>query len=1015
MRRILIFIFALCCSFSALADVGTPFFRNYLPAEYGAHNRNFDVACDEYGRVYVANFEGILCYDETEWRVIHTPGISRATAVFRDSHNCIWVGGYNFFGRFESSANGQLRVNYLLSDVGNETIGEVIWIFEREGEIRFFTSENGIYAVRDNQLKKIGVRAAEQQPREEFIFGYKVNQMIVADNRIRLYATTGGGLIGTDMDGNRLFCINESNGLCNNNVYHLVIDNKGYVWGPTDNGIFCADVLSVFRRYSSAEGLPGEVLTIKAVGTDLYAGTMEGLFIKTDDGFQPIPDIRQACWQLTTDKQGKLYAATADGAFAVDGRQAKRITSVNTFSVFPTEHADLYLGEMNGIYLHHADGRHELQDSIPKVSRFYQSADGTIWASNMYGRIYRKYPTEDHFRLVVTSMDGENESAYASLFMADEQLYLKTGDGVQWWDAGNRQFVPDHKYAAWFANSRFPLLSYYDDSRRFWFSNDEGRSLKAFDETKEISYLEEMLHPLHLMAFRAMEVNKSDLWLGNGEGLVHCDVNEKDIEYDRPATVVLRRVEVEMDTLIWDGFTYDGSLNSKLPFGSLQFNSYQRNITFGFSITAPSIVRDALYRYRINKDDEWSEWSPTTMVTLSNLWYGHYTFEVEARDKFGRVTTLSLPFSISHPFYMKWYSIVFYILVVTALVFLVVRWRMNRLLKEKMHLESVVEERTSQLRQQKNEIEEKSVSLQKALSELEVAMDDLGRAQNELIRQERMATVGKLTQGLIDRILNPLNYINNFSHMSEGFIKDVHLNIEDEKESFDAENYDDTVELLDMVGDNLKKIVEHGTNTTRILKAMEEMLKDRSGNVKNMDVAAICRQSIEMLRSYFAEDIKNCRIEVSVAGIDEPCMADVNGEQLNRAITSMLGNSVYALRKKYQQSPFDAGMSLTLRADAASKKVTLILRDNGIGIEQTIINKIFDPFFTTKTTAEAAGVGLYLSREIIQNIGGDIAVESVKNQYTVFTITFPMTQTTVRTPGNHGSEQEPDDSSVETN
>ena len=69
--------------------------------------------------------------------------------------------------------------------------------------------------------------------------------------------------------------------------------------------------------------------------------------------------------------------------------------------------------------------------------------------------------------------------------------------------------------------------------------------------------------------------------------------------------------------------------------------------------------------------------------------------------------------------------------------------------------------------------------------------------------------------------------------------------------------------------------------------------------------------------------------------------------------------------------------------------VKISIRDNGIGIEDTITNKIFDPFFTTKTTGEAAGVGLYLSREIVQNHGGDISVQSVKNEYTEFIITLP--------------------------
>jgi len=63
--------------------------------------------------------------------------------------------------------------------------------------------------------------------------------------------------------------------------------------------------------------------------------------------------------------------------------------------------------------------------------------------------------------------------------------------------------------------------------------------------------------------------------------------------------------------------------------------------------------------------------------------------------------------------------------------------------------------------------------------------------------------------------------------------------------------------------------------------------------------------------------------------------------------------------------------------------------DTGIGIEEKILNKIFDPFFTTKTTSEAAGIGLYLSHDIIQNYGGDISARSVKDEFTEFTITLP--------------------------
>jgi signal transduction histidine kinase len=112
-----------------------------------------------------------------------------------------------------------------------------------------------------------------------------------------------------------------------------------------------------------------------------------------------------------------------------------------------------------------------------------------------------------------------------------------------------------------------------------------------------------------------------------------------------------------------------------------------------------------------------------------------------------------------------------------------------------------------------------------------------------------------------------------------------------------------------------------------------------------------------------------------------------NPDHLSKALMSMLGNGIYAVVKKIQREDFQPEVSLTARQDG--NLVTLTIRDNGIGIEDTIINKIFDPFFTTKTTGEASGVGLYLSREIIQNYGGDIHVKSEKNKYSEFTITLP--------------------------
>jgi signal transduction histidine kinase len=396
------------------------------------------------------------------------------------------------------------------------------------------------------------------------------------------------------------------------------------------------------------------------------------------------------------------------------------------------------------------------------------------------------------------------------------------------------------------------------------------------------------------------------------------------------------------------------------------------------------IVGHTLYRYRLN-NGAWSAWANDHDAEFINLPHGSYTLTIQARLATGEVTDeVSLDFSIAYPFYLRWYMILLYLVFAALLVYAIFRYRLHRLNVEKERLEKVVQERTAEVVKQKDEIEEKSKSLENAL-------DELNNAQHELIRQEKMATVGKLTQGLIDRILNPLNYINNFSKLSEGLVKDVEANIEDEKDNINEDNYEDTMDVLDMLRGNLQKVSEHGQNTTRTLKAMEEMLKDRSGGIVPMDLIPVLRQNEEMLRTYFTDDITKFGIQSAFNMPQGALNINGNAEQLSKTMMSLLGNAVYAVVKKAQREQFVPEVSLNVASTA--DKVTIVIRDNGIGIEDKIIEKVFDPFFTTKTTGEAAGVGLYLSREIIQNHGGDISVKSEKDVYTEFTITLPTLHT----------------------
>ena len=312
---------------------------------------------------------------------------------------------------------------------------------------------------------------------------------------------------------------------------------------------------------------------------------------------------------------------------------------------------------------------------------------------------------------------------------------------------------------------------------------------------------------------------------------------------------------------------------------------------------------------------------------------------------------------------------------------LIYRLILKRKLAIKEDLAKEVEERTEQIRSEKNAIQEESDKLAAALSAL-------SEAQDELVRKERMATVGQLTQGLVDRILNPLNYINNFASLSEGLAKELRENLESQKGKIPQDVYEDSEELLDMMSDNLKKISAHGYNTVRIVKAMEELLKDRVGVLILTNMNTLCRIALEKLKKSYEKEIQEKNVRIVFDNLSLSLMMEVNADQLGKAIDGVLKNAMYAVLRKAEQVAYSPEIYLGLKVNGDQLDITI--RDNGTGIDEKIKDKIFAPFFTTKTTGEAAGVGLYLCREIVQNHRGRIEVESQKGEYTQFLISLPI-------------------------
>ena len=913
---------------------GIPFIRNFASDEYHANSTNFDIETDGSGNVFVANFEGLLYYDFAEWRIIHTPGITRTTVAFKASDNNIWVGGYNYFGKIVRKPNGEIT----LKRIGSEKLfkGEVTEIYEEEGELKFIVNNGNIYKVKDDQVSivkelgkeslRIGMldvvdldalsRGDEDVVKHDTIIKKELG------NGITVYVMKNSGLLVKDEKRNSTYTITDANGLCSNNITYAAYDGRGHFWGSTNKGLFVVQLPSALTHFTSNEGLNGTVLTIGELNGKIYAGTDDGLYRQEGYKFVLVPGMPHACWNLH--KRGNaLLAATADGIFKINADGSTRqLTKANSMAVLDDGDV-IYSGEINGIYSVQADGQNRKKIcNLENTRKIVKDKSGTIWAQGLYGSVWYKKPDETNFRLYTAR---EKSETMLSVVMTESKAVIVS-------EIAQKPFP-------------YPLESFTDSKGVTWLTDKEGKNLYRWKDGKRLSDMDKFLMPLKDVTIHSIYTRGNELWLGNDDGLFVIDTDITDPQLTSTPKMFIRSVTLGSDSILWGGF---GEMPEKLP--DLSYND--KGLTFTFSTDYPSIAGETMYRYRLN-NGSWSAWSSSTSASFANLSYGDYTFSVQALDITNQETeTASIKFKVNPPFYYRWYMIILYFLLMILLAYGIFRLRLRRLKMDKIRLENLVKERTS-----------------------------------EVVRLEKMATAGKLTQGLIDRILNPLNYINNFSKLSEGLIKDVKANIEDEKEHMNEDNYEDTVDVLDMLTGNLQKVSEHGQNTTRTLKAMEEMLKDRSGGIVPMDLTAVIHQNEEMLNGYYKKEIAENNIKTVFDLPEQHLQIEGNAEQLSKVIMSMLSNSVYALVKKAQKTSFTPEISL--KATKTDKAVVITVHDNGIGIEDTIIEKLFDPFFTTKTTSEAAGVGLYLSREIVQNHGGDITVKSVKDEYSEFTIILP--------------------------
>jgi signal transduction histidine kinase len=262
-------------------------------------------------------------------------------------------------------------------------------------------------------------------------------------------------------------------------------------------------------------------------------------------------------------------------------------------------------------------------------------------------------------------------------------------------------------------------------------------------------------------------------------------------------------------------------------------------------------------------------------------------------------------------------------------------------------------------------VQNRTADLAKKNRELAETLDKLTQAQAQLVRSEKLASIGQLVAGIAHEINNPVNAIVNTVGPLEEAIADV--DSADEQARREASR-----DIREMV-----RVVQRGAQRTKaIVQALHNYSRTDEESVVEFDIDRTIDDSLELLRHLLKQHV------VVDKRYGDAGRVRGHAGQIGQVFMNLLTNAAQAVTGREQ-----ASIRIESRGDA--DRVVIKITDNGPGIPSHVLPRIWDPFFTTKDVGEGTGLGLSIVHELVERHGGSIEVETELGKGTSFTVTLP--------------------------
>lgn len=257
-------------------------------------------------------------------------------------------------------------------------------------------------------------------------------------------------------------------------------------------------------------------------------------------------------------------------------------------------------------------------------------------------------------------------------------------------------------------------------------------------------------------------------------------------------------------------------------------------------------------------------------------------------------------------------------------------------------------------------LDENKRELQSHISSLEKANRELRQAQDEIIRSEKLASVGRLAAGIAHEIGNPIGIIL-------GYLDLLHSGDISEAERKDF----------------LKRIESEIVRVNRIIRQLLDFSRPSSGEPVKTRVHDLVKMTLAMLEPQ--PMMEGIRTALELRAPKDTVLADPN--QLQQVFLNIIMNAADALAESRGEGVVK---QITVRSEIVEGSIELRFSDNGSGIPEKEIFRIFDPFYTTKEPGKGTGLGLSVCYRIVEGMGGTIKAKSKAGEGATVIVSLPL-------------------------